>query len=72
VDFSTVGRWVVRFSSGNSDVRDGPCSGWLSAVLDVLEPRETVNSAELNCYITMLTKLKPLISREQDNLSPTI
>ena len=27
VDVSTVRRWVVRFSSGDSDVKDKPCSG---------------------------------------------
>jgi hypothetical protein len=28
VDVSTVRRWVARFSSGNSDVKDKPHSGW--------------------------------------------
>jgi len=28
VDVSTVRRWVARFSSGDSDVQDKPCSGW--------------------------------------------
>jgi len=27
VDVSAVRRWVVRFSSGDSDVKDKPCSG---------------------------------------------
>ena len=27
VDVSTVRQWVVHFSSGNSDVKDKPCSG---------------------------------------------
>ena len=28
VDVSTVRRWVARFSSGNGDVKNKPCSGW--------------------------------------------
>jgi hypothetical protein len=27
-DVSTVRQWVARFSSGDSDVKDKPCSGW--------------------------------------------
>jgi len=29
VNVSTVRRWVARFSSGDSDVKDKPRSGWL-------------------------------------------
>jgi len=28
VDVSTVRWWVVHFSSGDSDVKDKPCSEW--------------------------------------------
>ena len=27
-DVSTVRQWMVRFSSGDSNVEDKPCSGW--------------------------------------------
>jgi len=33
VDVSTVRQWVARFSSGDSDVKDKPCSGWPRAAV---------------------------------------
>ena len=52
VDVSTVRRWVARFSSGDSDVKDKPRSGRpCTAVtprneerLDLDEPGQTINS----------------------------
>jgi hypothetical protein len=73
VDVSKARRWVVRFSSGDSDVRDRPHSGQpCTAVrkgvvlLDFLEPGQTINSDRY-------TKLKAQISSqaiEEDNPSP--
>jgi hypothetical protein len=54
-------RWVVRLSSGDSDLRDRPRDpAQLSAVLDFLEPGETISSDR---YIPTLTKLKTRISK---------
>ena len=68
VDVSTVRRWVARFSSGDSDVKDKPRSGRpCTAVtprngerLDLDEPGQTINSDR---YIANVTKLKARISR---------
>ena len=68
VDVSTVRRWVARFSSGDSDVKDKPRSGRLCTAvtprneerLDLDEPGQTINSDR---YIATATKLKARISR---------
>jgi hypothetical protein len=62
VDVSKVRPWMVRFSSGTGQAQ-------LSAVLDFLEPGETINSDR---YIATLTKLKARICGQvkgENNLS---
>ena len=64
VDISTVKRWVARFSSGDSDVKDKPRSGRpCTAVTPRNEERLDQLISKSDRYIATLNKLKVRISR---------
>ena len=57
VNVSTVRCWVVHFNSGNSDMKDKPCSGWPHTAVTPLN-EECLNQLIYMNHLMLVTMFK--------------